>query len=59
MDKNSIVIVAACALAVIGIAVVKRMMLKSSRSPARRALMLAALAAGIMAVMSILLSLLQ
>jgi len=59
MDKNSIVILAACALAVIGITVVKRLMLKSAQTPARRALMLAALAVGIMAVMSILLSLLQ
>lgn len=59
MDQNTIVILAACALAVIGIAIVKRLMLKSSRPAGQRFLLLAALAAGIMAVMSLLLSQLQ
>ncbi|MEW6370101.1 MAG: hypothetical protein AB1584_04145 [Pseudomonadota bacterium] len=59
MDQNTIVILAACALAVIGITVVKRLMLKSSRPAGQRFLLLGALAAGIMAVMSLLLSQLQ
>lgn len=59
MDQNGIVILAACALAVVGVIVVKRLMLKSARPAGQRALLLAALAAGIMTVMSILLSLLQ
>lgn len=58
MDQNTVVIVAV-ALAVIGITVVKRLLLKSSLTPGRRALMLAALAAAIMAVMSLLLALQQ
>jgi len=58
MDQQSIIILAV-ALAVIGITVVKRVLLKSSLSPGRRALMLGALAAAIMAVMSLVLSLQQ
>jgi len=58
MDQNTIVILAV-ALAVIGITVVKRLLLKSSLSPGRRALMLGALAAAIMAAMSLLLALQQ
>jgi len=59
MDQNSIVILAACALAVVGVTVVKHLMLKSSRPAGQRFLLLGALAAGIMAVMSLLLSQLQ
>lgn len=55
MDQNTVVIVA-IALAVIGVTVVKRLLLKSSLSPVRRLLMLGALAAAIMAVMSLLLA---
>ncbi|MCC2961575.1 hypothetical protein LK540_14185 [Massilia sp. IC2-278] len=55
MDQNTVVIVA-IALAVIGVTVVKRLLLKSSLSPGRRLLMLGALAAAIMAVMSLLLA---
>jgi len=58
MDQQTVVILAV-ALAVIGITVVKRVLLKSSLSPGRRLLMLGALAAAIMAVMSLLLGLQQ
>ena len=59
MDRNAIVILLACALAVAGVIVVKRLMLKPGRPQGQRFLLMAALAAGIMTVMSILLSLLQ
>ena len=55
MDQN-IVIIVAIALAVIGVTVVKRLMLKSSLPPARRALLLSALAMALMTVMSIVLT---
>jgi len=55
MDQN-IVIIVAIALAVIGVTVVKRLLLKSSLTPGRRALMLGAIAAAIMAIMSLLLA---
>jgi len=58
MDQNTIIILAV-ALAVIGVTVVKRLLLKSSLTPGRRALMLGALAAAIMALMSLLLALQQ
>ena len=58
MDQNTVVILAV-ALAVIGVTVVKRLLLTSSLSPGRRLLMLGALAAAIMAVMSLLLALQQ
>jgi hypothetical protein len=58
MDQQTVVILAV-ALAVIGITVVKRVLLKSSLSPGRRLLMLGALAAAIMAIMSLLLALQQ
>lgn len=58
MDQNTVVIVAV-ALAVIGVTVVKRLLLTSSLSPGRRLLMLGALAAAIMAVMSLVLGLQQ
>jgi len=55
MDQQTVVILAV-ALAIIGITVVKRVLLKSSLSPGRRLLMLGALAAAIMAAMSLLLA---